>query len=459
VADQTVQVIQPAEFAAPLDSLDTELANARRLVAQHGADLHYVHAWKRWLVWDGRRWARDETAEVERRAKQTVRTIYEEAAQAEDSGTRKALSKWAAASETRTAITNMVALAASEPGIPVTPSQLDRDPWLLNVANGTINLKTGDLRPHNREDLITRLAPVEYDPTADAPTWLAFQERVLPSEDLRIFVQRAVGYSLTGDTGEQVVFLCHGVGANGKTTHLETTSRTLGDYAMRTDFGSFLARDRDTGPRNDLARLAGARFVSAVEVESGRRFSEVTIKELTGGDTVTARFLYGEHFEFVPRFKVWLAANHKPVIRGTDIAIWRRVRLVPFAVTIPNNEQDRQLPDKLRAELPGILAWAVRGCLDWQRHGLAAPPEVVGATEAYREEMDPLAGFIDERCVVADTVKAKAGDLYASYSEWCNGDRPMSKRAFGQALDERGFDSAKLTAGARYWLGIGLLDR
>jgi putative DNA primase/helicase len=429
------------------------------LVAQHGADLHYVHAWKRWLVWDGRRWARDETAEVERRAKATVRTIYEEAAQAEDSGTRKALSKWAAASETRTGLTNMLALAASEPGIPVIPAQLDCSPWLFNVSNGTIDLKTGEIQPHRRENLITKLAPVEYNPDAQAPTWIAFQERILPSEDLRLFLQRAVGYSLTGDTSEQILMLCHGVGANGKTTLLETTSRTLGDYALRADFGSFLARDREGGPRNDLARFAGARFVSAVEVESGRRFSEVVVKELTGQDTISARFLYSEYFDYVPQFKVWLAANFKPVIKGTDHAIWRRIRLVPFAVTIPAEERDRQLPDKLRAELSGILAWAVRGCLDWQLHGLPAPPEVIGATDAYREEMDPLAGFIEERCVTTDTARATAKDLYAAYITWASneGEHAMSQRTFGMRLGERGFDSAR-TGQTRWWLGIGVLD-
>lgn len=455
---RSVRVVPAEEFQPPLESIDTELANARRLVALHGEEIRYCFPLERWLVWDGRRWAFDEKGELERMAKDTVRHIYEEAAAAEDPGERKALGKWAQASESRNVITNTVALARSEPGIAVAPAELDADPWLLTLLNGTLDLRSGELRPHDPADLITKLAPVEYDADACCPTWDRVLERILPSESLRIFLQRALGYSLTGDTSEQVLLFCLGVGANGKTTMLELAQTVLGDYALRAPFDTFLASDRQGGPRNDLARLRGARFVSAVEVEAGRRFSEVVIKELTGGDTIAARHLYSEHFEFIPQFKLWLAGNHKPTIRGTDLAIWRRIRLIPFTVTIPTDEQDRRLPEKLRAELPGILAWAVRGCLDWQREGLGAPVEVVQATQDYRSEMDVIGAFLDDRCQVTETARATAKELYEAYTSWCEaqGERVISQRAFGSQLGDRGFDSFKGTAGVRCWLGVGL---
>lgn len=325
------------------------------------------------------------------------------------------------------------------------------------MVNGTVDLRTGELRPHRREDLITRLAPVEYDPDAEAPLWEAFLRRIMDgNEDLIRFLQRAVGYSLTGDTSEQCFFLLYGTGANGKSTFLEAIRAMLGDYAQQADFGTFLVQNRD-GPRNDVARLVGARFVSAVEVESGRRLSETLVKQLTGNDRVVARFLYREHFEFVPTFKLWLAANHKPVIRGADHAIWRRIKLIPFQVTIPPEDRDRQLAARLRAELPGVLAWAVRGCLEWQQYGLGEPPEVTEATNEYRAEMDPLGPFFGERCVLHPNARAYAGELYAGYAAWCEqaGERPMSQREFGLRLQERGFER-RIVRGRVVWVGLGL---
>ncbi len=455
-----VRVVAPAEFVAPLESKTTELANARRLVDQHGPDLRYCHRWASWLEWDGRRFKRDTSGAVERRAKSTIRKIYAEASEASDPGERKNLSRWAVQSEARTQIANMVALARSEPGIPIEPEQLDANPWLLNCRNGTLDLRTGELHKHRREDLITKLVDVEHEIDAECPTWLALLERILPSERLRLFLQRAVGYSLTGDTREQVLFMCIGAGANGKTTTLEGCSRVLGDYGRRTDFGTFLARDQER-VRNDLAGLAGARFVSAVEVDQGRRLSEVVVKELTGGDTISARFLYGEFFEFIPQFKLWLAANHKPEVRGSDHAIWRRIRLIPFTVTIPDEEQDRTLPDQLHAELPGMLAWAVRGCLEWQASGLAEPEEVLDATLAYREEMDIIGGFISDRCIVSAGNKETAASLFDEYIRWTqdSGEQPVTKRTFGRLLRDRGFmDGRAGHGGARMWIGLCLGD-
>jgi putative DNA primase/helicase len=439
----------------------TDLGNAERLVEQHGADLRYVYAWEKWLVWDGRAWKVDDTGEVERRAKETVRTIYAEAAEAADADTRKALANHAKGSEARGRIEAMISLARSEPGIAATPEELDADPWALTTPNGTLDLRAGELRDHRRGDLITKIAPVEYDPEATAPTWAAFLERILPEEELRAFVQRAVGYSATGDTCEQCLIINHGSGANGKSTFQEAIAATLGDYAMRAPTEMLLAK-RTTGIPNDVARLKGARFVAASETEEGRRLAESLVKDLTGQDTITARFMRAEFFDFKPTHKLWLSTNHKPEIRGTDTAIWRRIRLVPWTITIPPAQQDKKLLEKLRAELPGILLWIVQGCLEWQRGGLQPPGEVRRATGRYRAEMDVLAAFIDEECIVVDSATATAKALYSAYKAWCdeNGEKPESQRRFGGRLKERGFENGKITAGPYKgnveWYGIGL---
>jgi putative DNA primase/helicase len=353
----------------------------------------------------------------------------------------------------------MVELAKSEPGVPVTPERLDADPWVLNVCNGTLDLRTGHLRPHARADLLTKLAPVTYDPGALCPTWEAFLSRILAGDVALIrFVQKVIGYSLTGSTQEQCLFILYGAGANGKSTLIQTISALLGDYARQTPTESLLVQ-RGDGVRNDLARLQGARFVSAVEVEGGRRLAEALVKQLTGGDTITARFLYGEHFEFQPMFKLWLAVNHKPVVQGTDHAIWRRLRLIPFTVTIPAAEQDKRLTEKLRAELPGILRWAVEGCLAWQQEGLAPPTAVKRATGDYRAEMDVIAAFIRDCCVVEPQRQVSTSELYAEYRGWCEqmGESAVTQKAFGTALRERGCTPGR-TSGGRLWVGIALRE-
>ncbi len=434
----------------------TDTGNAERLVARHGEDLRYVHAWSRWLVWTGKNWEADDTGAINRRAKDTVRAIYGEAQEASDSSTRRELASHATKCEAESRLRAMIALAQSEEGIPVRIDDLDADPWILNVRNGTIDLKTGELREHRREDLITKIAPVEYDPDAKAPAWEAFLERILPSEAIRRFVQRIMGYSLTGDVSAQILPFLHGLGANGKSTLVNTTLEMLGDYGQLAAPELLLSK-RGAHP-TELADLKGARLVASVEIEDGRKMAESLVKQLTGGEKVKARYLHKDFFEFDPTHKVFLVANHKPEVLGTDFAIWRRVKLIPFDVTIPEEEQDPRLPEKLQAELPGILAWAVRGCLDWQRDGLAEPEEVKAATEAYRAEMDVLADFINERCVVRDGVWCIFADLYESYEVWCeeSGETPEKKRKFGARLKERGFLPANGTKNVAIRKGIAL---
>jgi len=434
----------------------TDLGNAERLVARHGDDLRYCHPWGKWLVWDGRRWKIDDTAEVDRRAKETVRSVYAEAAASEDSFRRRDLAHWAAKSEGNSRINAMIALAASEEGIAVAPELLDADPWLFNCQNGTLDLHTGTPRPHSRADLLTKLAPVEYHPDANAPTWAAFLARIMGGKAPMIsFIQRAVGHSLTGNTSERVFFVCHGKGANGKTTLLETVQALLGDYATRTPTETLMVK-RAGEATNDVARLRGARFVFASEAEEGQRLAVARIKDLTGGDTMAARFLHHEFFEFRPEFKLWLATNHRPSIRDTNTAIWDRLREIPFNIRIEPKDQDKKLPQKLLAELPGILAWAVQGCLAWQRDGLGTPQEVQDATENYRAEMDDLAGWMAECCVIGEDKKATPAAALASYIDHI-GDKRMNKNEFAKRLKERGFNQARTMKG-RTWEGFELLD-
>lgn len=438
---------------------NTDLGNARRLVAMHGDHLRYCTLWRKWLVWDGRRWAVDATAEVRRKAKETISAMYATAGGLTTEEARKELAQHAMRSEATYRIKAMLELAESEEGTAITPGQLDQDEWLLNLENGTLNLRTGKLRPHNRQDLMSKLAPVSYDPEAKCPTWMDFLNYVMGgNQGLIDFLQEAVGYSLTGDSSEQVMFILYGTGNNGKTTFLRTVGNLLGDYAAQTPTETLLVKRHSQIP-NDVARLRGARFVSATEAEENRRLAESLIKQLTGGDKVAARFLYAEWFEYVPTYKIFLGTNHKPVIRGTDPAIWRRIRLIPFEVTIPERKRDRRFLDKLLPELSGILNWAVAGCLAWQSDGLKTPVQVREATAAYRTEMDHLMNFLEDRCVMGEGFRVQASDLYKAYCEWCGGnnERALTGTRFGRRMSERGFEKER--SRFVFYLGVGLRDQ
>jgi putative DNA primase/helicase len=264
------------------------------------------------------------------------------------------------------------------------PDVFDNDPYLLNVNNGTIDLKKGILKPHDPTDLITKLVPVDYDLNAEMPLakeWLL--EVMDGNQEMVSFLKRAVGYSLTGDTREQILLICYGVGANGKSTFFGLIQELLADYATATSTSTLMVKRTESIPC-DVAMLKGARFVAAAEAEAGQHIAESLVKQLTGGDVITARYLHSNPFTFKPTFKIWMAVNHKPVIRGTDVGIWRRIRLIPFTVVFPDHKQDKTLPEKLREELRGLLAWAIAGCLEWQKSGLGVPDEITKATGDYR---------------------------------------------------------------------------
>ncbi|MGO4268256.1 phage/plasmid primase, P4 family [Paenibacillus sp. TAF58] len=451
---------------------NTDFGNAERLVYHFGDDLKYCHLFGTWYIWDGKRWCLDETGEIERKAKATVRKMYKEAIDEEDDHRRVALMKHATNSESKQRISNMISLAQSEEGIPVTPAQLDGDQWVLNCTNGTLDLKTGELVPHQREQFMTNLISVEYNPNADCPNWIKFLNRIMQDAQgnerpgLVEFLQRAVGYALTGSIKEQVIFFLYGSGKNGKSTFINTIKDLLGDYARQSSTETFMAKQSSGGATNDLARLKGARLVSAVESEEGKRLAESLIKQLTGGEPITARFLHKEFFEFTPTFKIFFVTNHKPQIRNSDLGIWRRIRLIPFNATIRVDEDDKSLPEKLRDEMPGILKWAVEGCLMWQKDGLVAPEEVMNATNEYRDEMDTMSHFVRDFCIVNPLAKASSADLYDAYKEWCedNGEYTLTKNKFITKLRERMESHGNpitdyRTNTGRYWKGIALADK
>jgi putative DNA primase/helicase len=436
----------------------TDTGNAERLVARFGQDLLYCHVWGKWLAWDGRRWQIDSAGRPMRLSKEIVRAIYAETKLTDDPGERALICEWAQTSEKLERRRALVTLAQCEDGIPILHDELDRDPWLLNLENGTLDLRTGVLGPHERAHRFTKLARIRLDPTSACPRWIAFLERVLPDAEVRAFVQRAVGWSLTGDVSAQVLFFCYGLGANGKSVFLRILLFLLGkDYAIQAAPELLLAR-RERGHPTDQADLFGVRLAVCVEMGPCRSFDEVMVKRLTGGDLIRARRMREDFWEFEPTHHLWIAANHKPGIKGTDYAIWRRILLIPFTVTIPEEERDRGLIDKLRQELPGIMNWAIDGCRQFLDSGLAPPEAVLLATKEYREEMDVLGGFIADCCANVDApVRTAAGDLYKAYVAWCQsgGEEPITQRDFGIRMTERGF-VRKTIRGKKFYQGLRL---
>lgn len=474
----------------------SELGNARRLVAMYGDDIRHCKALpgSGWLIWDGNRWAPDHSGQVvrwvkrlpevlraeadtaERQAREREAFVAEVLKQAEAQGTEppdtaedleraawlhrtaKAYREWAPRCETAGTIRAALGLLETESSVPVVLTDLDRDPWQLGTPAGLIDLRDCSGRPAARSDLITRTTGAPLAEDVDCPRWQRFLLDIMGGDEAMVsYLQRAVGYSLIGVTSEQVLFVCHGSGANGKSTFLETVRHVLGDYARNCPADSFVGRKDGTIP-NDLAMLAGARLVTASETAEGKPLDEALVKALTGGEPITARYLNREFFEFQPQFTIWLATNHKPRVKGTDHGIWRRIHLVPFAVTIDRDKMDRALGARLRAEGPGILRWAVEGARAWQEYGLCPPATVLDATNEYRTEQDVVAEFLDQCCVLSSTASTPSADLYAVYAAWCreSGEYLRSARWFGGQLTARGVESGKGSKGIRIWRGIGL---
>jgi putative DNA primase/helicase len=435
----------------------TDTSNALRLLREHGKDIKYNAAWKKWIVWTGKYWRIDEGYLIHEKGLQVIHGIYDELLTTGDYRDRMEIEKYALQSESLRRRKAFIEAASLMRELNVSSDDVDRDPWLLNVENGTIDLRTGECREHRREDMITKTATVAYDEKADCPLWKKFVREIMDYHtDLIDFLQTASGWAVTGDTSEQCLFILFGSGANGKSTFLNTLMKILGNYAIASSTETFMKKTNEQ-ISNDIARLRGTRFVTTTEAEQGRRLSEPLIKQITGNDVMTARFLYGEYFDFVPTFKIWMATNHKPLIRGTDHGIWRRIKLIPFTTTVSPDRQDKRLESKLLDEGPGILNWLIAGTQRWIERGLDAPDVIRNATEEYRNEMDVLGTFIKECCVQGPECTVRARELFRAYQEWCeeNNEHACSERFLSLRLKELGLERSR-TAEARYWNGIGL---
>jgi len=442
--------------AVELGPENSDAGNADRLIEAAGGNLRHCadlgEGEKGWLWWNGNHWER----RAKERAYQLLTGITRDRLRGVAVGDNQAVRFWhgsLAESKLRAAIR----LAEMRPGVAIRGSELDSDPWLLTCASGTLDLRNGaEPKAPRREDYITRHLGVTLDMEAGCPVWIGFLERAMGGRKrLTEYLQLAVGYSLTGLTREQVFFLLYGTGANGKSTFIETVTSLMGEYAYAAPFETF-AMSHNRQSERDMFPLRAARFVSSVEAESGQRLAESFIKRATGGDTVTGRALFAETINFAPQFKLWLAANHLPEIRGTDEAIWRRVRLIPFEVTIPEAERDPELKDRLKAELPGILAWAVKGCFAWAKIGMPKVAEVTAASQAYREDQDWIGEFLSDCCMVGTGNECDSTALYSAFKNWTEKQgikKPPSQKRLGNALKERGFEPFR-TMNSRRWRGL-----
>lgn len=433
----------------------TDQGNTEFFIHEYKDKLRYDHGRKRWLAWRGHWWEQARGGEIHQLNMKLLQKRERLARAFTDAKDVEKHLKWITTTKNGRHLDEIINRARNFLPLAVDGESWDRDPMLFAVANGVINLRTGKLRDGKPEDLITLHSEIVYDADAKCPRADEFfREIFLDRADLIEFIDKALGYSLTGFTNEQCFFILHEEGSNGKSTFLNIVSHIIGDYARSTPSETLTTR-KSSGPRNDIARLAGARFVSSVETSLGGEAAEELLKRVTGDDVVVARFLNNEFFEFRPQFKIWMACNHQPVIKGADVAIWRRIHNIPFDRHFAANERDKDLLDKLRAESPGILARMVRGCLAWQNDRLEQPESVRKSTQAYQNASNPLTDFIDERCKLNEKLTVLKQTLYDSYVEYCMEcrEKPLTKRFFGIYMKAKGFAEDRGNQG-RYWIGI-----
>lgn len=439
----------------------SELGNAERIAWEHGENVKYCVGMD-WLLWNGKKWERDTTKKIERITAQTLRKLFEDADACDDPAEYKKILKWANRCESRS--TRVNSIADLKPILAKPRDDFDKDDYLFNCANGIVDLRTGELCPHDKSKYITQISPVEYDPNAKCPTWEKFLTTVFvhengePDNELIGYMQKLIGYTLTGSTKEQSIYFLYGNGSNGKSTFIDAINKLMGEYASTTNTETFIKKNNDSGVNNDIARLTGARYVSASESEDGQQLSESLVKQITGGDKITARFLRQEFFEFTPKFKIFFMTNNKPIIKGSDNGIWRRIKLIPFVAEIPDEKKDRTLGEKLQKELPGILLWAIKGCQKWLREGLTSAEAVAKASNEYREEMDVVQPFINECCTVGPGEKIEAKKLYESYANWAfeNKELELHNRQFYKKIVQMGYKKRKGAKNKTYFFGITL---
>lgn len=414
----------------------TDTGNAQRLRDKYKGNIKYSYVRKKWYYWTGKIWAVDNTGEIKKLADEIINDIKKEAFMEKDEDKQQELLKWASRTASSKGKEAMVKETQHIDGIPILMEELDCYTDYLNCQNGIINLRTGELLPHDSNFMMSNISYAEYDNSGKEPKmWLQFLNDVTNGDkELQEYLQKCVGYSLTGSVREQCAFFLYGLGNNGKSTFLDTISDLLGNYASNVQPDTIMMKKNDSGANSDIARLKGKRFVTSEEPTEGVRLNEGLVKQLTGGGKVTCRFLYGDEFEYEPEFKIWIGTNHKPIIRGTDTGIWRRIRLIPFEVNIQKEKVDKNLKYKLRKELPQILKWAVEGCIKWQREGLELPACVQQATSEYKAEMDILTSFVDA-CLEIDYISGDvipAQELFRIYSAWAksNNEFEMTSRKF-----------------------------
>lgn len=454
----------PQENRPKLYTFD-DTGNAERFFDRFGESVLYNYTAKQWMYFDGRRWVYDDNGETKRMSDEIAEEMRADMIKHMDEylenlppdvpadEAEKAYRKHV--KSTRSSKAKIAMLTEAQHRVPVNTIQLDKHTSLLCVLNGELDLRTGTLHPHDKKHLISKIAHAEYTDKIDAPLWEQFLSEIFAGDcELIRYIQKAAGYSLTGSVQEQCAFFCYGGGRNGKTTFLDIITEIMGDYATNIQPETIMVKPNAGGPTSDIARLKGARFVTTVEPNEGSRLNEGLLKQLTGGDRVTAAAKYENEFEFTPEFKLWMGTNHKPFIRGTDVGIWRRIHLVPFNVQIPENKVDKKLKFKLRQELSGILKWMVDGCLLWQREGLNPPQSVLAASKEYKTEMDVLATFIEECCEAGG--ETDSGDLFRAYIQWAKeaNEYEMSSTKFGREMAKR--YSKRSTTKARYYEGICL---
>jgi putative DNA primase/helicase len=448
----------------PSNSRDfcTDLGNARRLVACHGDNIRYVAEWNQWIVWNksSGRWEKDQDGAVTRLAEETVLAIFNQALALSNQADRNELLKHAMRSQSEARINSMINLARAEEGVTISTERLDADPWLLGVQNGVVELRDGKFRSPLREDLITKCAGTAFDPYADCPNWDQFLRTITNNDrGLQTYLQRVVGYILTGSVREEVCFIFYGVGRNGKSTFRETVHTLLGSYALAADANLMIERKTSGGATEEIARLKGKRFVAINETSENDQLNETRIKFITSQDMISARNLYGHYFDFFPTHKAAITTNHKPIIRGTDEGIWRRVHLVPFLVSIAPQSVERDFRERrLLRELPGILNWALEGLDAYLRQGLNPPSSVLASTQDYRADMDVVGQWIAERCEIDPHARVPTAQAYGDYFNWAREELgwELTKLKFRRHLTDRGFGLAKGAGGKRLITGLRL---
>jgi putative DNA primase/helicase len=438
----------------------TDLGNARRLVKRHGENIRFIHEWRNWIIWNGNWWEVDNDGAVVRLAKETASQMYSDALQVNNPTQRDALIRHALKSQSEARLNAMISLAESEGEVVLSPKALDSNPWLVGVRNGVIELQTGAFRAGRREDFITMQASVSYAPNAPCPQWLNFLNTVTGGDrELQAYLQRVIGYTLTGSVREEVMFVMYGIGNNGKSTFRETVHALLGDYALSADASLMTERKTPGGATEEVARLKGRRFVAVNETNENDQLREARVKFTTSQDTITARILYGHFFDFFPTHKTFVTTNHKPIVRGTDEGIWRRLHLIPFTVTIPKSTVEKDFRERrLMPELAGILNWAIAGVAAYLKEGLNPPAIVRTATDDYRQDMDVVGQWLEERCVRDPNAGTPTGNAYEDYAYWAGAEIgwALTRLRWRRNLSDRGFEAAKGTHGQRVIKGLRL---